>query len=103
MIVEQVGVGKVILIGLPYVNPKRFDEERPDEAVLIYNQVVKDVAKHYDIPFVGLFSEMQERAVSEGFYQVDGLHFTPIGYGFLASKVAPVLQEKLEELTKNDN
>ena len=102
-IVEQIGVEKVVLIGLPYVNPNRFDEERPDEAVLIYNQVVKDIAARYDIPFVGLFSAMKERGVAEGFYQVDGLHFTPIGYDFLASKVAPILQEKLEELTKNDN
>lgn len=102
-IVEQIGVEKVVLIGLPYVNPKRFDEERPDEAVLIYNQVVEDIAERYDIPFVTLFSEMKERAVTEGFYQIDGLHFTPTGYDFLASKVAPVLQEKLEELTKNDN
>lgn len=101
-IVEEIGVEKVLLIGLPYVNPKRYDDERPDAAVLIYNKVVQRVADRYAIPFVSLFSEMQERAVAEGFYQVDGLHFSSAGYDYLAAKMSEGIKEKLKELGKND-
>ncbi|QIL45838.1 esterase [Vagococcus coleopterorum] len=101
-IVEQIGSQKVILIGLPYVNPKRYDEERPDEEVLNYNQVVREVAETYEIPFVELFQEMRAVAVEQGFYQVDGLHFSVSGYDYLAAKMIASIQEKLKELGRND-
>lgn len=96
-IVEAIGKEKVILLTGPYTNQKNHAQDRPESRIKDYAQAVESLGNQLSIPVVPIYKRMKQDQAVTAFFQADGLHFSEIGYDFLAKQMIEALERKIGE------
>ena len=94
--VEQIGHDKVILITPSYMNSDK-KVDRPQERLQEYQRRVKQLGRDLSVPVVDLYKAMCSYPGSNEFLQVDGLHFSKVGYELLSALIVQELKSKLKK------
>lgn len=92
--IREIGREKVVLITAPYVASGR-RPERPKEKVAQIVLKGKEVAKNQQIPLIDLYQTMTAYPETETLLQVDGLHFSQLGYDLLADLIVKEIKGRL--------
>ncbi|AYG01861.1 GDSL-type esterase/lipase family protein [Lactococcus allomyrinae] len=88
VMVENIGVDKVIIVSPPYHNDSVENQVRNNELVQQFCRSAECVASDFEVPFLNLYQEMCETQEPERLLQSDGLHFSRQGYELLAEKLS---------------
>ncbi|MGY3765724.1 SGNH/GDSL hydrolase family protein [Vagococcus vulneris] len=93
-IIQDIGANKIVLVGPPLVRRIQHEDDRPFRRLNEYNGIAKELAILNQIPFVDLFSQMQEQINLDNLWQADGLHFSNQGYLLLGRLLASELRKR---------
>ncbi|MGO3733365.1 MAG: SGNH/GDSL hydrolase family protein [Vagococcus sp.] len=93
-IIQQIGIEKVILIGVPYADQLIYEKEHPIEKIRLYNMITRRIAREKDIPFINMLEFMLSEKDPRVWLQSDGLHFSEKGYMLLGSQIVDALKKK---------
>jgi len=94
-LVEKIGAHKVVLIGPPYAHQMMYEKERPLIDLMQYNNAAQRVAKAYNTKFIDMLEEMIQSEDPTNYLQVDGLHFSEVGYDLLARLIVETIKERV--------
>ena len=94
-LVEQIGARKVVLIGPPYAHQMMYEKERPLVDLMQYNNAAQRVADTYQVSYIDLLGEMIASDDPTSYLQLDGLHFSEVGYDLLARLIVETIKERV--------
>ncbi|MEG0255193.1 SGNH/GDSL hydrolase family protein [Vagococcus sp.] len=92
-IVKEIGISKVILIGVPFCDQRIYQEERPMKRLEAFNSVAQKLTAKYRLDYIDMLSEMQQ--VNPSIYlQRDGIHFSNEGYDLLGRLISQTINNR---------
>lgn len=94
-LIVTIGPEKVLLLGPPYSDQRIRKADRPVERIQQYSIEAEKIAQRYQIPFIPVFEKMTARTEADclALLQSDGLHFSNVGYDWLAAEMAEGLKQ----------
>ena len=93
-IIEMIGKEKVILFTPPFVDSAR-QPARKAEVLQGFVEKAKEIGAIYEIPTVDMYQAMVVYPGTDEFLQLDGLHFSEVGYDLLAALIVREIKGKL--------
>ncbi|HBM6538970.1 SGNH/GDSL hydrolase family protein [Vagococcus carniphilus] len=92
-IVKEIGISKVILIGVPFCDQTIYQSERPMDQLKVFNSVAQKLTTKYRLDYIDMLSEMQQ--VDPSIYlQRDGIHFSNEGYDLLGQLISQTINNR---------
>ncbi len=92
-IVKEIGISKIILVGVPYCNQKMYEQEKPLSKLLAFNEVAQRISKKYRLDYIDMLEEMQQSNPMD-YLQEDGTHFSAKGYDLLGKLISEKINNR---------
>lgn len=93
--IQLIGPAKVVLVSPPYVSQKSHKLDRPLSHLEKFAKVTERLAAEYNLSYVDLLTAMKAEPAREELLQEDGLHFSVLGYDFLADLMNQGITKKI--------
>lgn len=92
-IVKEIGISKVILIGVPFCDQTIYQDERPMDQLKAFNSVAQKLTTKYRLDYIDMLTEMGQ--VDPVVYlQRDGIHFSNEGYDLLGNLISQTINNR---------
>ncbi|MCB5956361.1 GDSL-type esterase/lipase family protein [Enterococcus sp. CWB-B31] len=91
--INSIGKEKVVLFTPPFVDSAR-QPDRQDEEIRRFVAKAKEIGEQQEVPVVDIYHAMTVYPGTDEFLQPDGLHFSEVGYEFLAALIVREIKGK---------